>query len=229
MKRLIVAGADVNAARWDGTTALMIAANSGAAEAVKLLLERGAKVNAAESQKRPDGADVGRIGRPFGGRAGIDQAWRGREGRLKNRIRRVGLRRRQERRAVSVTIDRRRRRPNTKLPDGSSVLIAAAAFRGTEAAIALVEGGAEVKVADQRGNTPLHTAAQLGDLELVKELLAKGADPNARNAKALMRGGPAAGPFRPPAGEITPLHVATRAGQLEIVKKLSLPSAQIRN
>jgi len=110
--------------------------------------------------------------------------------------------------------------PNTKLPDGSSVLIAAAAFRGTEAAITLVEGGAEVKVADRRGNTPLHTAAQLGDFELVKKLLAKGADPNARNAKALMRGGPAAGPFRPPAGEITPLHVSARAGQLEIVKAL---------
>src|SRR4029079_19156061 len=94
------------------------------------------------------------------------------------------------------------------------------AFRGTEAAIALVEGGAEVKVADGRGNTPLHTAAQLGDIELVKKLLAKGADRSARTAKALMRGGPAAGPFRPPAGEISPLHVATRAGQLEIVKAL---------
>ena len=30
----------------------------------------------------------------------------------------------------------------------------------------------------------------MGDIELVKKLLAKGADPNARNAKALMRGGP---------------------------------------
>jgi ankyrin repeat protein len=109
--------------------------------------------------------------------------------------------------------------PNTKLPDGSSVLIAAAAFRSTKAAIVLVESGAEVKVADRRGNTPLHTAAQLGDFELVKNLLAKGADPNARNAKALMNG-PAAGPFRQPAGEITPLHVAARAGQLEIMKAL---------
>jgi ankyrin repeat protein len=35
-----------------------------------------------------------------------------------------------------------------------------------------------------------------------------------------MRGGPPAGPFRPPAGEITPLHVAARAGQLEIMKAL---------
>src|SRR5262249_38696171 len=51
-------------------------------------------------------------------------------------------------------------------------------------------------------------------------LLAKGADPSARNAKALMRGAPAAGPFRPPAGEITPLHVAARANQLEIMKAL---------
>jgi ankyrin repeat protein/biotin operon repressor len=109
--------------------------------------------------------------------------------------------------------------PNTKLPDGSSVLIAAAAFRSTKAAIVLVESGAEVKVADRRGNTPLHTAAQLGDLELVKNLLAKGADPNARNAKALMNG-PAVGPFRAQAGEISPLHMAAKAGKLEIVKAL---------
>jgi len=100
------------------------------------------------------------------------------------------------------------------------VLIAAAAFQSTAAAIALVDGGAEVKVADRRGNTPLHTAAQLGDLDLVKKLLAKGADPNARNAKALTRGGPVAGPFRAPAGEITPLHVAARANQLEIMRAL---------
>jgi ankyrin repeat protein len=109
--------------------------------------------------------------------------------------------------------------PNTKLPDGSTVLISAAAFRGGAAGIALIEGGADVKVADRRGNTPLHTAAQLGDLELVKKLLAKGADPNARNAKTLA-GAPMRGPFRPPAGEITPLHAAARANQLEIVKAL---------
>src|SRR5262245_22369688 len=111
--------------------------------------------------------------------------------------------------------------PNTKLPDGTPVLVAAASFRSGEAAAALVDGGAEVKVADRRGNTPLHTAAQIGDVELIKKLLARGADPNARNAKALARGGGGGGgPFRAPAGEISPLHVAARSNQLEIMKLL---------
>jgi ankyrin repeat protein len=68
----------------------------------------------------------------------------------------------------------------------------------------------------------LHSAAQLGDLELVKKLLAKGADTNARNAKTLVmgRGAAGGGPFRPPAGEITPLHVAAKANQLEVMKAL---------
>jgi ankyrin repeat protein len=220
VKRLVEAGADVNAARWDGTTALMIASNSGNAEAVKLLLERGAQVNAAESRKGQTalmwaaseghsevvqllikhGADVKVVSKT--GYTALTFA------AVKNDAQSVS-------RLIAAGAD-----PNTKLPDGSSALIAAAAFRSTEAAIALVEGGAEVKVADRRGNTPLHTAAQLGDFELVKKLLAKGADPNARNAKALMRGAPAAGPFRPPAGEITPLHAAAKAGQLEIMKSL---------
>src|SRR5262245_10985845 len=196
----------------------MIAANSGAAEAVKLLLERGAKVNAAESRKGQTalmwaaseghsavvqaligaGADVKAVSKT-GYTALIFAA-------AKNDAQSVSQ-------LVAAVAD-----PNTKLPDGSSVLIAAAAFRSTEAAIVLVEGGAEVKVADRRGNTPLHAAAQLGNLELVKKLLAKGADPNARNSKALVNASP--GPFRQPAGEITPLHVATRAGNLEILKAI---------
>ena len=43
------AGADANSAKANGTTALMIAAASGSADAVKLLLDRGADVNAKES------------------------------------------------------------------------------------------------------------------------------------------------------------------------------------
>lgn len=220
IKKLVEAGADATAARWDGTTALMIAANSGKAEAVNLLIERGAKVNAVETRKGQTalmwaaseghsaavealikhGADVKAVSK--GGFTALTFA------AIKNDAKSV-------QNLLAAGAD-----PNTKLPDESSVLIAAAAFRSSKAAIALVDGGADVKVADRRGNTPLHTAAQNGDVELSKKLLAKGADPNARNAKSLMRGAPAGGPFRPPAGEVSPIHLAAKANQLEIVKLL---------
>jgi ankyrin repeat protein len=223
VKKLVEAGAEVNVARWDGTTALMIAANSGNAEVVRLLIRRGANVNAVETRKGQTalmwatseghseavaaliehGADVKAVSQ--GGYTPLIFA------AIKDDARSVKS-------LLAAGAD-----ANTKLPDDSSVLIAAVAFRSTGAAIALLDGGADLKVADRRGNTSLHTAAQLGDLELVRKLLAKGADPNARNAKAqreMMRGAPAGGPFRPPAGEITPLHMAARANQLEIVQAL---------
>ncbi|MGO9262345.1 MAG: ankyrin repeat domain-containing protein [Bryobacteraceae bacterium] len=47
---LLDAKANVNAVRWDGETAPMAAVNAGNLELVKLLLDRGANVNAAESR-----------------------------------------------------------------------------------------------------------------------------------------------------------------------------------
>jgi cytohesin len=84
-----------------------------------------------------------------------------------------------------------------------------------------VDGGADPNVADRGGNTPLHAAAQAGDVELVKKLLAKGADPNARTAKAAAggRGGGGGGFFRP-AGEQTPLMAAAKANRPEAMRAL---------
>ncbi len=48
MKVLIEAGADVNAVLPEGETILMTAARTGRPEAVKLLLDAGAKVDARE-------------------------------------------------------------------------------------------------------------------------------------------------------------------------------------
>ncbi len=48
-------------------------------------------------------------------------------------------------------------------------------------ALLLVERGADVRVPQRHGWTPLHTAADHGDLELVEALLKAGADPAATN------------------------------------------------
>ena len=48
VERLLAAGGDARAARWNGETALMIAAGAGSLDAVRQLVQHGADVNAAE-------------------------------------------------------------------------------------------------------------------------------------------------------------------------------------
>jgi ankyrin repeat protein len=68
--------------------------------------------------------------------------------------------------------------------------------------------------ADRAGNTPLHVAAQKGSLELVKNLLAKGANVNAQNAPTELTG------FRPVGGLQTPLLIAARENHIDVMKAL---------
>src|SRR5262249_4715813 len=68
-------------------------------------------------------------------------------------------------------------------------------------------------------NTPLHFAAQAGDVKLIQELLAKGANPNAKTAKAAPAGGGASAFFRQ-VGEQTPLMMAAKANHVEAMRAL---------
>jgi len=69
--------------------------------------------------------------------------------------------------------------------------------------------------------TPLHAAAQTGNVKVVGKLLAGGADPNARTSKiAAGGGGFAAEFFRQPPGEVTPLHLAARNNHEDVMRLL---------
>jgi ankyrin repeat protein len=201
VERLLAAGADPNSALADGETALMIAARSGSAETIKALVARGATVKAREHRKGQTalmwaaaennvaairalveaGADINE--RSSGGsftpylfavRAGhIDAA----------------------RALVEAGVD-----VNQSLTDGTSALVLAVVNAHYELAGALLDKGANPN-ADKQGWTALHQIAWsrrhnagfnlpgpvatggLDSLELVRKLVQKGADVNARMTK----------------------------------------------
>lgn len=64
---------------------------------------------------------------------------------------------------------------------GSSPLITAALFGKTDAALVLIEAGADVNLRNNEGSTPLHTAAFFCRTLIVEALLENGADVSIRN------------------------------------------------
>ena len=113
--------------------------------------------------------------------------------------------------------------PNYALPDNAKVLLIAVAHKSSKAAAALVDGGADPNVADQGGNTPLHTAARAGDAELIKKLLAKPRGPERENRQSEHR---RTGwrrwrwlPFHH--GEQTPLMVAAKADKVDVMRAVA--------
>jgi ankyrin repeat protein len=191
--RLLRAGADPNRARANGEAPLMTAARTGNPDVVSALLAHGADVNAhanpagqtalmwAISETHPAvtrvlvraGADVhmrsagGYTALLFAARAGdVDSA--------------------------RVLLDAGSDVYETA-PDGSSPLLVASASGRESTAVLLLDRGANPN-ADRAGYTALHAAIPKSELDLVKALLAHGANPNARvtNAPAAVFG-PAGG------------------------------------
>jgi ankyrin repeat protein len=223
IQRLLKAGARPNAARWNGETALMIAAGAGSLEAVRVLVYYGADVNVADPRRGQTalmwaaaeghsdvvkglveiGADTKAVSKSgFNALAFAVQ---------KNDVESV-------KNLLAAGLD-----PNLVLPSGNKLLMMAMAFKHSASAAALLDGGAEVESTDRSGNTPLHMAAQVGDIHLVTKLLGKGADPNVRTPKAPPqqgRGGGGGGGRLAGGGSITPLMTAARANNLEVMRAL---------
>jgi ankyrin repeat protein len=181
VEKLLRARANPNAPQLTGETALMTCARTGTVDAVKLLLEFGADVNAKENHKGQTAlmwaaaekhADVS--ARSTTGFTPL--LFAAQQGDIES-----------ARVLLSVGANVNEAAPNGMTP----LLIAASSGRGAFATF-LLDNGADPNAADGRGYTALHYGASNRSLlEMLKALLTQGANPNAQ----LVKGETGATPF----------------------------------
>jgi uncharacterized protein len=183
VERLLAAGADPNRAQTTGQTPLMTAARTGSVATLEALLTHGAEVDAREnaagqtalmwavSERHPEaarlliekGANV--HARSKGGFTAL--LFAAREGDVESARVLIG---------AGAGVDQ-------TAPDGATPLVLAAASGREAVAIFLLEHGADAN-ASAAGYTALHAAVPKAETDLVKALLAHGANPNARLTKS---------------------------------------------
>ena len=207
VERLLAAGADANAKLLNGETALMTCARTGDAKAVKALLVHGAGVNAKESahnqtalmwaaaQSHPEavgmllefGADVGARSDAYPQTVVGEQTQRAGREKLNYPVLRGGFTpllfaaRSGDVESARQLLEKGAN-ANDSLPDGMTALILAAHSGNGKVGALLLEKGADPNAAEI-GYTALHAAVLRSDVELVKALLAHGANPNPRMTK----------------------------------------------
>ena len=120
--------------------------------------------------------------------------------------------------------------PNTAGPDGEAPIMVVARTANVAAAKLLLDKGANPNVREtQRGQTPLMWAAASSQSPMVRELLARGAEVDAKSATDLMTplvsSEPRAQP-RPPGG-MTAMLFSVREGCLDCVKALVEKGAKV--
>jgi len=201
VERLLAAGADPNGTLGDGETPLMTAARTGSAETIKALIARGANVKARERRKGQTALmwaaaenNVAAIRALI--EAGADVNERSTGGSFTPYLFAVRAGHIDAARAlIDAGVD-----VNQPLTDGTSALVLAVVNAHYELAAALLDKGANPN-ADKQGWTALHQIAWsrrhnagfnlpgpvatggLDSLDLVRKLVQKGANVNARMTK----------------------------------------------
>jgi ankyrin len=204
VERLLVADANPNAALLNGETVLMTCSRTGEIAAVKALLARGANVNAKEpshgqtalmwaaAQKHPEvvralvqrGADVRARSRAYPQTVTSEVTQRAGREELNYTVTRGGstpllfAARVGDAESARILIEAGAD-VNDALPNGTSALVEAAHSGQQAVGVLLLEKGADPNAA-AAGYTALHAAVLRSGLDLVKALLAHGANPNAQ-------------------------------------------------
>ena len=157
---LLKGGADIAKAQREGETPLMAAARAGSVPAVKLLIKHGADPNATESLWDETAL-----------------MWATAEGHLDvvETLLTAGADPNRKARASELT----KRSTRTDFPSGGFTAVMWAARNGDEALVRrLVQGGADLKLANADGATPMTLAIINDRFDLAAKLLDLGADAN---------------------------------------------------
>jgi ankyrin repeat protein len=173
IRRLVDAGADPNATVGAGETALMTAARTGNIDAVRLLLDRGAQVNAADTESNQTALMLAiRENHPDVVRLLLE---RGADAKARTKI----IDNPPPEAGNLQGIGRAQNLPKGVIQGGMTPLLYAAREGRANIAEMLVPKGAEVNQAEAYGTSPLLLAILNNHMDVARFLLDHGADPNA--------------------------------------------------